>query len=78
MKVLYETEPHTGLILDVNTSNRLIQVKLLRESTVILSLKEIQFGIVSLMCLGDQIMIQQWTDEAVCSNYKHLIHAYHY
>ena len=50
---------------------------LLRVSTGSLSLKGIQFGIVSLISLGNQIMIQQWTDKVVCTNYKHLIRAYH-
>ena len=35
-----------------------------RVSTGSLSLKGIQFGIAGLMCLGDQIMIQQWTNIA--------------
>ena len=51
---------------------------LLRVSTGSLSLKGIQFGIVSLISLGNQIMIQQWTDKVVCTNYKHLIRAYHW
>ena len=50
---------------------------LLRVSTGSLSLKGIQFGIVGLISLGNQIMIQQWTDKVVCTNYKHLIRAYH-
>ena len=80
VKVLHGGKPHIGLTLDINTSDKLICVKcwfLLRVSTGSLSLKGIEFGIVSLICLGDQIMIQQWKDEVVCTNYKHLIHAYH-
>ena len=50
---------------------------LLRVSTGSLTLTGIEFGIVSVMCLADQIMIQQWKDVVVCTNYKHLIHAYH-
>ena len=59
VKVLYETEPHIGPILDVNTSEKLVLSVwfLLRVSTRSLSLTGIQFVIASLMCLGDQILI---------------------
>ena len=66
VKVLYETEPHSGLILDVNTSEKLICVTCLVPSHGKhwkLESEGIQFAIVSPMCLGDQIMIQQWTDK---------------
>ena len=80
MKVLDENESHIGLFLDINTSDKLIRVKCLVLSQGKhwkLESERIQFGIASLMCLGDQVMIQQWTDEVACTNYKHLIQVYH-
>ena len=77
VKVLYENEPQLDLFL---MSVHLINIFVLSVwflFKVSLSLKGIEFGIVSLMCLREQIMIQQWTEKVVCTSYKHLIHAYH-
>ena len=81
VKVLYENEPHIGLILDVNTSDKLSRVKCLVSSQG--KHWKLEFERNSVWYSEYAVLGRPDNDptmdrrQVLCTNYKHLIHAYH-